>query len=163
MNKITARGMAPAKQEDFVYLMTQEQTIKEKIAQLFQIRKNGTLDENMTNRIKNVEFEQTVKNHPSRKGSAPDQYVHRFLCCVFMEIMTPIAKKNDLKEIGRILEIYDTSISFVHLQVRVTGKVEGSLERLNLLDEVAKWGSFRKAVIAYHILDANKETLKQRL
>jgi hypothetical protein len=150
MNKIIAKGMAQASPEGFVRIVTQEPSILEKVTQLLQLRKAGAVDERLTNRIKNVQFERVIKIHPSLQGPAPDQYIHRFLCCLFMEIMTPVANKNDLKKIAKILDVGDGNVSFVHLQVRVRGKVEGALQ-------VSKLDVFRRAVIAYHILEADEE------
>ncbi|WP_197073048.1 hypothetical protein [Paenibacillus sp. FSL R5-0912] len=157
MNKIIAKGMAQASPEGFVRIITQERTILEKVAQLLKLRKLGPVDERLTNRIKNVQFEHAVKIHPSLVGPAPDQYIHRFLCCLYMEIMTPVANKSDLKKIAKILDVGDGNVSFVHLQVRVRGKVEAALQRLQLHHEVSKLDVFRRAVISYHILDAQKE------
>ncbi|TMV52633.1 hypothetical protein FE783_00085 [Paenibacillus mesophilus] len=157
MNKIIAKGMAQASPEGFVRIMTQERTILEKVAELLRLRKSGPVDERLTNRIKDVQLERAVKIHPSLEGPAPDQYIHRFLCCLFMEIMTPVANKSDLKKIARILDIGDANVSFVNLQVRVRGKVEGALQRLQLHEEVNTKDVFRRAVIAYHILEAHKE------
>lgn len=157
MNKIIARGSATGSTEEFVRIVTQEPSILEKLAQLLQLRKVGPLDERLTNRIKNVEFERAIKLHPSLSGNAPDQYIHRLLCCLFMEIMTPVANINDLKRIAKILELHDRNVSFVNLQVRVRGQVEGALQRLQLDQEVSKLDVFRRALIAYHILEAHKE------
>ncbi|BCG58112.1 hypothetical protein [Paenibacillus sp. URB8-2] len=157
MNKIIAKGMAQASPEGFVRIMTQEPSILEKVTQLLLLRKSGPVDERLTNRIKDVQFERAIKIHPSLHGTAPDQYIHRFLCCLFMEFMTPVANKNDLKKIAKILDVGDPNVSFIHLQVRVRGKVEGALQRLKLDHEVSKLDVFRRAVIAYHILEANKE------
>lgn len=154
MNKIIAKGMAQASPEGFVRIMTQEPSILEKITQLLLLRKAGPVDERLTNRIKDVQLERAIKIHPSLVGPAPDQYIHRFLCCLFMEIMTPVANKNDLKKIVKILDIGDRNVSFINLQVRVRGKVEGALQRLQLDQEVSKLDVFRRAVIAYHILEA---------
>ncbi|MBA9087269.1 hypothetical protein FHR92_003753 [Fontibacillus solani] len=157
MNKIIAKGMAQASPEGFVRIVTQEPSVMEKVVQLLQLRKAGAVDERLTNRIKDVQFERALKIHPSLLGPAPDQYIHRLLCCLFMEIMTPVANNNDLKKIAKILDIGDRNVSFVNLQVRVRGKVEGSLQRLQLDQEVSKLDVFRRAVIAYHILEAHKE------
>lgn len=157
MNKIIAKGMAQASPEGFVRIVTQEPSILEKVAQLLQLRKAGAVDERLTNRIKDVQFERPLKIHPSLQGPAPNQYIHRFLCCLFMEIMTPVANNTDLKKIAKILDIGDRNVSFVNLQVRVRGKVEGALQRLHLDQEVSKLDVFRRAVIAYHILEADKE------
>lgn len=154
MNKIIAKGMAQSSPEGFVRIMTQEPSILEKITQLLLLRKAGPVDERLTNRIKDVQLERAIKIHPSLVGPAPDQYIHRFLCCLFMEIMTPVANKNDLKKIAKILDIGDRNVSFINLQVRVRGKVEGALQRLQLDQEVSKLDVFRRAVIAYHILEA---------
>ncbi|WP_419886065.1 hypothetical protein [Paenibacillus sp. B-A-8] len=157
MNKIIARGSATGSTEEFIRLMTKEPFVQKKIIKLMQLRKAGPLDERLTNRIKDVEFERAINLHPSLHGNAPDQYIHRFLCCLFMEIMTPVASQSALKKIAKILNVRDASISFVNLQVRVRGQVEDSLKRLHLDQEASNLDVFRRAVIAHHILEAHKE------
>ncbi|AIQ56943.1 hypothetical protein [Paenibacillus borealis] len=157
MNKIIARGSATGSTEEFIRLMTMEPSVQKKIVELMLLRKTGPLDERLTNRIKDVEIEHAINSHPSLLGNAPNQYINRFICCMFMEIMTPVANNNDLKKIAKILDIRDINVSFINLQVRVRGQVESALQRLKLDQEVSKLDVFRRALIAYHIPQTYKE------
>ncbi|NRF93597.1 hypothetical protein HQN89_21880 [Paenibacillus frigoriresistens] len=164
MNQIIAKGATSAGTEQFIHLISKESNIQNKIAELFRIRKSGPLESNLVHRINDVRFVQTILNHPNLVGASPEQYTHRFFCCIFIEIMTAIAKRSQLNKTAEILEIKSPKeLSFTHLQIQVQGRVRESLKRLGLEKEFNQLDTFRKSVVAYHIVDAHKfSTVKPR-
>jgi hypothetical protein len=157
MNLIISKGATSAGTEEFIHLIAKESNIQNKIAELFRIRQSGPLESKLVHRINDVRFVQTVLNHPSIVGASPEQYTHRFFCCIFIEMMTAIAKRGQLNKTAEILEIKNPKeLSFAHLQIQIRGRVRESLIGLGLEKEFNELDTFRKSVVAYHIVDAQK-------
>ncbi|WP_026575738.1 hypothetical protein [Bacillus sp. UNC438CL73TsuS30] len=147
MDAIAAKGAAPARIEVFNDLMTRKEA-KEKIAELFSLRRDHLNDKNIVNKISNVKFIEYVVNHPDREGSRPILYTNRFLLSIFIEMMTSIANQEHLKETAKLLGIAPRGVPFEKLQVQVRQIVEDSLIRQDLGNDLTK---FTRAAIAFHI------------
>ena len=152
MDAIASKGLTTATIENFTHIMTRVGTAK-KIAELFCLRRDHPLAEGLVNRIAEVNFIDYVIDHRDVEGSRPILYTHRFLLSIFPEIMTTIADEKHLSDTAKLLEINPDRVSYEKLQVQVRSRVEDSLNRLRIGNELTK---FSRAAIAYHIRDAYK-------
>jgi hypothetical protein len=153
MEAIASSGSTAAPHVNFKSLMKKPSTL-EKIKQLFLIRKDGPVQENIISLVAEVDLINHVTEHPDREGNRPSAYIQRFLLCIFIEIMTTIANQNQLHETARLLGKNPGNISFERLQVQVRTAVDESLDRLGIGQDL---NLFTRATLAYFIKEAAGE------
>lgn len=144
-NCVSGQGMAKTALPNFKVFLDDSIT-KEKIKQLFLIRKENSTSPSVLNKIDEVGLHDYLERFKFEKGSKPRLYVNRLLLILFIDIMTTIANPSDLKKVAEKLEI--KASNFARLQYQIRDRVNDALETLNIEPK----SKFERAAIAWHIL-----------